>query len=176
MERWTEDMTARDRIEAVALTLGQPQSVNWIKQQAEVGSWETTKSHLDHLVEMGALTTVDTNGDSRYVPDPMRAYLDNIRDLVAKNTKDELRDELEAIATEIDDWKREYSVDSLEELDASLGDGELSPEEVRDRRRVISYWEENQQYQRLFTHALQLYDDLTVHAQTIPETAANRAD
>jgi hypothetical protein len=29
-----------------------------------VGSWETTESHLDHLVEMGRLKTVEVNGYS----------------------------------------------------------------------------------------------------------------
>lgn len=48
----------------------------------------------------------------RYVPDPMREYLDHIRDLVVENTWEELRDELEAIAEEIETWKAEYDVDA----------------------------------------------------------------
>ena len=90
----------------------------------------------------------------------MRAYLDHIQELVVENTKDELRDELEAIASEIATWKREYDVDSLQELEASLGE-ELTPEEVRDRRKVITYWEENEHHRQLLTNTLGLYDDLT---------------
>lgn len=160
MDDWTEAMTARDRIEAVALTLREPRSVNWIKEQAEVGSWETTKSQLEYLTDAGQLTTVEIDGDTRYRIDPMRAYLDHIQELVVENTKDELRDELEAIASEIAKWKREYDVNSLQELEESLGE-ELPPKEVRDRRKVITYWEENQHHRQLLTNALGLYDDLS---------------
>lgn len=167
MEPWTDDMTARERIEAIALTIQQPRSVNWIKQQAEAGSWETTKSQLEHLVASGRLTTVEIDGEVRYLPDPMHDYLEHIQELVASNTKDELRDELEAITHEIEQWKQEYAVDSLEDLDATLGEEDLSPAEMSDRRRIISYWEENRQYRQLITHALRLYDDLTAQAQTV---------
>lgn len=160
MDDWTEAMTARDRIEAVALTLREPRSVNWIKEQAEVGSWETTKSQLESLTDAGQLATVEIDGDTRYEIDPMRAYLDHIQELVVENTKDELRDELEAITSEITTWKRKYDVDSLQELEVSLGE-ELPPEEVRDRRKVITYWEENKRDRQLLTNALGLYDDLS---------------
>jgi len=160
MDDWTETMTARNRIEAVALTLREPRSVNWIKEQAEVGSWETTKSQLEYLTDAGQLTTVEIDGDTRYKIDPMRAYLDHIQELVVENTKDELRDELEAIASEIATWKREYDVNSLQELEESLVE-ELTPEEIRDRRTVITYWEENEHHRQLLTNALGLYDDLS---------------
>ena len=175
MDDWTETMTARDRIEDVALTLREPRSVNWIKEQAEVGSWETAKSHLESLVDAGQLTVVTVDGDTRYKIDPMRVYLDHIQELVVENTKDELRDELEAIAAEIADWKREYDVDSLEELEASLGE-ELPPEEVRDRRKVITYWEENEHYRQLITNALRLYDDLSAQDHASGPNRPQHAD
>lgn len=160
MKPWTETATARGRVESIALTLRQPRSVNWIKEQADVGSWETTKSHLDHLVEMGRLKTVEVDGDTRYAPDRMREYLDHVRDLVVENTKEELRDELEAIAEEIEGWKETYDVDSREQLDASLGEEDLASDDLRERRKILAYWEENDEYRRAITHALRLYDDL----------------
>lgn len=161
MESWTETTTARERIETIATTLTEPRSVNWIKEQAEVGSWETTKSHLEHLVETGQLRTIDLDGEPRYEPDPMRAYLDEIQRLVVEHTKVELRDELAAIADEIGGWKTDYDVDSRSELEATLGDPELTPDQRRERRKVVRYWEENLQYRQLLSHALHLYDDLT---------------
>lgn len=175
MDDWTETMTARDRIESIALTLREPRSVNWIKEQAEVGSWETTKSQLEYLVGAGQLMTVEIDGDTRYKLDPMRAYLDHIQELVVENTKDELRDELEAIASEIAEWKREYDVDSLQELEASLGE-ELSPEEIRDRRKVITYWEENEHHRQLLTNALGLYDDLSAQEHGSHSSHPQHAD
>jgi hypothetical protein len=172
MKPWTETMTARERIEEVALTLREPRSVNWVREQADVGSWETAKSQLEHLVEMGRLTTVDVDGDTRYVTDPMREYLDHIRDLVVEHTKEELRDELEAIAEEVEAWRAEYGVDSPAALDASLGEADLAPEELRERRQVAAYWEENDEYRQRITHALELYDDLTAQDSPVESAGA----
>lgn len=172
MDSWTETTTARERIESIALTLRQPRSVNWIREQASVGSWETTKSQLEHLVEMGRLKTVDVDGETRYVPDPMREYLEHIKELVTENTKEELRDELEAIAEEIDTWKDEYDVAAIEGLEASLGAENLAPAELRERRKIISYWEENQQYRQVITNALQLYDDLSAQESSVDSVGA----
>lgn len=167
MEHWTDDMSARSRVEAVATTLTQPRSINWISEQAGTG-WETAKKQIDLLVDRGVLQAVNDGGDTRYEPDPVRDYLDHVAALVTDHSRDELRDELQAIATEIEAWQRTYDVDSIEELEASLGAEDLSAEEIGDRRRVLRYWEENAEYRRLVTNALTLYDDLTNRTEQDP--------
>lgn len=159
MDHWTNEMSARERVSAIATTVSQPRSINWISEEAETG-WETAESHLDFLVESGVLQTVDSDGATRYAPDPMRDYLDHVAELVADHSRDELRDELAAIASEIDAWKETYDIESLAELEASLGSDGLSADEIRERRRVLRYWEENDDYRNLLTNALTLYDDL----------------
>mgnify|MGYP007014199953 FL=1 len=45
-------MSARDRIRAVAETLREPRSVNWISEQADA-AWSTTNEELQALVGFG---------------------------------------------------------------------------------------------------------------------------
>lgn len=126
------------------------------------------------MVESGDLLETD---DGRYYPDPARAYFDHLRDLIVENDKDALRGELEAIADETEAWQAEYGVVSLDELEASLGDDDLSADEIRERRDVARRWEESQQYRDLFTTALSLYDDVMAlfTTRTAPADAVEKA-
>ena len=156
VDSWTETMTARERVTTIAETLSEPRNPNWVAEQADV-KWDTAKKYLEEMADQGTLLKTE---DERYYPDPARAYFDHIRELIVENDKDELRGELEIIATEIEDWQTEYDVESLDELEDSLGDESLSASEVRERRRVARQWEENKQYRDLFTTALSLYDEV----------------
>jgi len=155
VESWTETTSAKDRVETIATTLTEPRTANWVAEQAEV-KWDTAEKYLTTLVERGELLQTD---DGAYYPDPTHAYFRQLRTLLVENEKAELRDELEAIASEIDGWREEYDVDSPAELEATLGE-DLAAEEVRTRREVLRHWEENQQYRSLFTQALSMYDDV----------------
>lgn len=156
VDDWTETTTAHERVTTIAESMAEPRTPNWVAEQAEV-KWDTAKKYLDKMVGRCTLLVTD---DGRYYPDPARAYFDRVRELILENDKDELRGELEAIASEIEGWESEFGVDSLEELEASLGEESLPADEVQDRRRVARQWEENQQYRTLFTTALRLYDDV----------------
>lgn len=50
VQSWTESMSARERIRAVAETLREPRSVNWISEQADA-AWITTNEELQALVD-----------------------------------------------------------------------------------------------------------------------------
>jgi hypothetical protein len=49
-------MSARDRIRAVAETLREPRSVNWISEQADA-AWSTTNEELQNLVDPASTTS-----------------------------------------------------------------------------------------------------------------------
>ncbi len=83
-----------------------------------------------------------------------------IRTLNEENTREELRNELAAITEEIKEWQAAYDVETWEELEQSLVDGDLASAELRDRRDVITRWEENLEDRRLIKHALALYSDV----------------
>lgn len=156
---WTESMTARERIRAVAETLAEPRSTNWISSQADA-AWDTTKDELEVMVARGRLQQVGADDATLYQPDHTQLLFDEIRTLIEEETRQALRDELVAISDEIEGWQAEYDVASWEELEQTLGDDDRSSEAVRERRDVIQYWQENEQDRRLIQHALSLYSDV----------------
>jgi predicted transcriptional regulator len=161
VQSWTESMSARDRIRAVAETLREPQSVNWISEQADA-AWSTTNEELQDLVDQGQVRCVEAGETTRYQPDYTRLLFEEIRTLIEENTREELRSELAAITEEIEAWQATYNVETWEELEQSLADGELTNDELHERRDVITRWEENLEDRRLIKHALALYSDVEV--------------
>ena len=159
VQSWTESMSARERIRAVAETLRKPRSVNWISEQADA-AWSTTNKELQDLVDQGQLRRVEAGETTRYQPDYTRLLFEEIRTLIEENTREELRSELAAITEEIEAWQATYDVETWEELEQSLADGDLTSAELRERRDVITRWEENLEDRRLIKHALALYSDV----------------
>ncbi|MCL9814965.1 DUF7342 family protein [Natranaeroarchaeum aerophilus] len=159
VQSWTESMSARDRIRAVAETLREPRSVNWISEQADA-AWSTTNEELQDLVDQGQLRRVETGETTRYQPDYTRLLFEEIRTLIEENTREELRNELVAITEEIEEWQATYDVETWEELEQSLADGDLVSDELHERRDASTRWEENLEDRRLIKHALALYSDV----------------
>ncbi len=152
-------MSARDRIRAVAETLREPRSVNWISEQADA-AWSTTNEELQDLVDQGQLRRVEAGETTRYQPDYTRLLFEEIRTLIEANTREELRSELAAITKEIEEWQATFDVETWEELEQSLADGDLTSSDLHERRDVITRWEENLEDRRLIKHALALYSDV----------------
>ena len=163
VDSWTDSMTARQRVETIATTLSEPRTANWIADQANV-KWDTAKKHLDDLTESGILLVTD---DNTYTPDPTRAYFDHLRELILTNEREELRAELEVIATRIDEWKTTYDVDSPAELESTLAD-DLPTDEIKERRQVLRRWENSHRSRQSIKRALQLYGDIQDLTDEIP--------
>lgn len=161
---WSATASARERVRAVAETLREPRSTNWISEQADA-SWSTTNSELTDLVEQGRLRRVDAGGATLYQPDYTRLLFEEIRTLIEENSREALRQELVAIAEEIERWRDSYDVKTWEELEQSLADDDLSSAEIRDRRDVIEFWRENERDRGLLRHALELYSDVEAARQ-----------
>jgi hypothetical protein len=159
IQSWTESMSARERIRSVAETLREPRSVNWISDQAGA-AWSTTNEELQELAEQGRLRRVEGGDATLYQPDYTRLLFDEIRTLIEENSREDLRSELAAITDEIEAWQETYGVETWEELEQSLADGDLSSADLCERRDVIAFWQENQEDRRLIKHALALYSDV----------------
>jgi len=86
-------MSARDRIRAVAETLREPRSVNWISEQADA-AWSTTNEELQTLADQGQLRRVASGETTRYQPDYTRQLFEEIRTLIEENTREELRERI----------------------------------------------------------------------------------
>jgi len=170
VQSWTESMSARDRIRAVAETLREPRSVNWISEQADA-AWSTTNEELQDLVDQGQLRRVEAGEATHYQPDYTRLLFEEIRTLIEENPREELRNELAAITEEIEEWQSTYDVETWEDLEQSLADGDLTSAELRERRDVIAFWRENEEDRRLIKHALELYSDVEAAREQMTDVA-----
>ena len=164
VESWTESMTARERVETIATTISEQRTANWIAEQAEV-KWDTAKKTTDDLAEEGELLVTS---DDEYVPDPTRAYFDQLRELILTNDNEEPRGELEAIADRIEEWKTTYDVDSLERLATTLAD-DLPADEISERRQALRRWENSLRSRDTIQTALHLYDDIQSLTDGVPD-------
>lgn len=170
---WNETMSARERIRSVVETLREPRSTNWISEQADA-AWSTTNEELQDLVDQDRLRHIKVGETTLYQPDYARLLFDEIRTLIEENAREELRSELTAITEEIEAWQETYAVETWEELEQSLADGNLSSAELRERRDVIGFWRENEQDRKLIKHALELYSDVETARERMTD-AVDRA-
>jgi hypothetical protein len=160
LESWTEGLTARERVRKIATTLTQPRSVEWVKDQAGISSWQTAKDELEMLVQFRQLHAIEgDDGNTKYAPNYQLRYFDELTELINAHTREELREEIARIQEQIDEWKAEFDVESREDLESTLTDDGLSSEVVRTRNTVLRRWERSEDNKRLLKHALELYDD-----------------
>lgn len=159
MSTWKDDLSSRERVREIVTTVTDPVSVNWVAEQADVG-WETAKKELQQLADRGELRAIEQDDNTRYVPDFTRLYTERIRELAVDFSRDDLREEVVAAKDEIQELRDEFDVEDRDELEQSLGDEQLSPDETRYRQQALRQWEELADDLRLLQHALTLYDDI----------------
>lgn len=160
LDSWAEGLSARERVREIATTLTRPRSVEWVREQAGVSSWQTTKEELEMLVEFGQVQAVEgDDGNRKYAPNYQHRYFSELAELINEHSREQLREEIAEIQATIDGWKADFDVDSRGDLESTLADEEISAEEVRRRNTVLRRWEQFEDDKRLLKHALQLYDD-----------------
>ena len=159
LDPWSEGLTARERVRRIATTLTQPRSVEWVREEAQISSWQTAKDELEMLVEFGQVRTVDVDGNTQYAPNYQIRYFSELAELINNHTREDLREEIADIKEEIDEWKAEFDIDSRTELKLTLIDDGLSSCEIRTRNRIFREWERGEDNKRLLDHALELYED-----------------
>ena len=158
-ETWTESMSGRERIRHVVELLDEPTPVQEIADQADV-SRATADDELQQLQSDDWVTETTVDGTKAYDLNPVRMLFDEVTDLIEAHSRDELESQLTELKEEQEDLATEYDVSSLKEFREQLADENLSSEELRDRRNVISTWEAINTELGLVKHALQLYDDV----------------
>ncbi len=153
---WTDDLSVARRVEAVALTVDEPRTVNWIASEAEVAH-ETATKYLKQLTDDGKMSA-DTRGQrTTYEPDPVGQYLGEMRELYDEHSPDELAASLKGMNRQIRTWKTNYDVETTNGLRGSLGRTENVAGE-RERRQVAREWDHLETRRRLVEDALRLYD------------------
>jgi hypothetical protein len=160
LQSWAEGLSARERVREIATTLTQQRSVNWVKEEAGISSWQTAKEELEMLVEFGQLRAVEgEHGNRRYAPNYQRRYFDELAALINEHTREQLREQIAEIQERIEEWQSEFGVESRSDLEATLTDEDLVAEQIRERNAVLRRWEQYEDNRRLLRHALELYDD-----------------
>ncbi|WEL28019.1 DUF7342 family protein [Haloferax volcanii] len=158
--KWPDGVDAAERVRHVALTRTEPRNAGWIAEEATV-SRDTAVKYLERMVDQGDLAAVETNEGRSYKPDSVTQFLREVRQLAEAHTVDELTQELNAIADEIDEWKDTYEVDSLAELRQSIGRDDLSGDERRERLEIVDEWEYNIEIRESIQLAISLQSSLT---------------
>jgi hypothetical protein len=159
LDSWTEGLSARERVRQIATTLTQPRSVEWVRKEANVSSWQTAKDELEMLVEFEQVQTIEVDGNTKYTPNYQRRYFSELAALINDHTREELREQIADIQDEIDEWKAEFDVDSRAALESTLASDDLTSEEIRTRNRILREWDRREDNKQLVEHALELYDD-----------------
>lgn len=139
VETWKEHTSAFDRVRSVAQTVTEPRSAAWIAEQAAV-SENTTRGHLDRLVEMNVLRAFDATAPTTYEPDPLHTRLQTLRDLLEQYDHDGLIALKRDLQAQIEEWQQEYDVSSPTELRTLAADAD-SAAETMDIRRTAEDWE-----------------------------------
>ena len=155
-QSWADELSAAERVEAVALTLGEPKTANWIAREAEVAH-ETAVKYLGQLAADGKLLAETQGQQTTYRPDPVDQYLTEMRELYEDHTPEELAASLEAMNEQIRTWKTSYDVETPNELRASLSQADHSADE-RERRTAAREWDHLTTRRRLVEDALRLCD------------------
>lgn len=153
---WTEGLSAAERVEAIALTVSEPRTANWIATEAEVAH-ETATKYLQQLTDDGKLIAETRGQQTAYEPDPVGQYLIELRELYEAYSPDELAASLEEMNEQIRTWKTEYDVETPNELRASLVEANDGTDE-RERRQTAREWNHLATRRRLVEDALRLYD------------------
>lgn len=155
-QSWEDALTATERVRAVALTVGEPRTANWIAEEAAVAH-ETATKYLSQLVEDGKLVAERSGDRTTYRLDPVGQYLTEVRELYENHTPDELAASLAEMNDQIRSWRADYDVETPNELRASIREADDSEGE-RERRRIAGEWEHLDHRRSLVEDALRLYD------------------
>lgn len=128
-------MTPREKIEAITRTMEEPQSIDWIANQADIRR-ETVSKYVKKLQDEGVV--LEVNGE--YKSNSEHIYQERVEKVVSCFESDEIADEIDSINDTIDEWKNNYDVNSVGDLEDIATDGNLPTEEGRELSKIAGRW------------------------------------
>lgn len=156
-EAWKANTSGRDRVRMVIETLEEPVTVSAIADEADV-AWATANSELERLLAENQVEAYD--GGSKYGPNPVRLFLDQVVELIEAHDRDELEEQLIDYQSRLESLREEHGAGDAAEFRERLT-GDRSAAEMREIRSVTSTWEALETERRLVEQALNFYDDVT---------------
>lgn len=155
---WKDHASAFDRVRSVVMTVDEPQSASWIADHAQVAS-STARDHLTRLAEMGIVTTRTTDSGARYAPDPAYVRFQEVRELTANHSPEELSGFVVDLKTEIDDLRETHGVETAAALRAAAAEPRGSTDDARELLRAAADWDHYQYRLSLLEDAISRYDE-----------------
>jgi len=170
---WSDTLSGRERVRRVVETLDGRATVQEIADRAAV-SWATADDELERLAGDDWVTETTVEGTRAYDLNPVRLLFDEITDLIADKSREELEEQLVELRAQQEELAEEYDAASLAEFRDGFADEELSAAELRERRRVLETWRAVETDLTLVRHALRLYDDV-VELSSRPQESSSLA-
>lgn len=158
-EVWNEQTSGRERVRAVVETLAEPVSVSEIADQADV-AWATADSELDRLLAENQVREHGSNGQTKYTPDPVQQFLDQILELIEENSRDELESQLVDYQSQLESLQADHDANTASDFRERLMTDDRSAAELREIRNITATWEALETERRLTKQALNLYEDV----------------
>ena len=161
LERHT---TGEDRVRMVARQLSEPRTANWIATEAD-WSHEPTRRVLERLVDDGVLRRDEEGAHTTYYPDYRQQAMREatlLRDRA--DSVEELTDQLVGMKSKVRGWEEEFEVESPNQLRATVGDGDLAPEEESRRQEVSREWTRLEHRIEIVQFAVREWEFLTPRA------------
>jgi predicted transcriptional regulator len=159
-EAWKENATGRERVRMVVELLEEPSTVTEIADEADV-AWDTADSELDRMMTENLVDEYEVDGRTKYGPNMVRQFLDQVLDLIKENDREELETQLVEYQERLESLQEEYDAGSASEFRELLTEEDTTAEEMREIRNIASTWEALETEIRLTKQALNFYDDVS---------------
>ncbi|WP_050033570.1 DUF7342 family protein [Halorubrum halophilum] len=150
IEEWKADTTTFDRVRHVSDVTTEPQAVSTIAERAHV-SEPTARKYLSMLAETGRVKVINTDSGTRYMRAPQMLAMKRIAAIHREHTKNEIRDTIRDLKTELNSFREQYDVADVDELTLELEPGD-------DGWQDITRWQQIEQNLEVAQAALSLYD------------------
>lgn len=159
-EAWEENTTGRERVRMVVELLEEPATVTEISDEADV-AWDTADSELDRMMAENLVDEYDVDGQTKYGPNLVHQYLNQILDLIEEKDREELEIQLVEYQERLESLQEEFAAGSASEFRERLTEEDCTAEEMREIRNIVSTWEALETEIRLTKQALNFYDDVS---------------
>lgn len=163
-QEWVDNTTAFDRVWGIASALSTPRKVSEIASEAAVAE-NTARKHLERLVEMHLLLKSTQNGVSVYSPDPLYTRMRSLRDLFDEHDLAGLIRLKENLQYQIEDWQREFEVETLDELRAEAAESD-SASQTREIGEAVGEWDLVRYRLGILNEAIQHYEEFSRDSPT----------
>jgi nitrate reductase alpha subunit len=159
-DAWGENTTGRERVQLVVELLEEHATVTAIAEEADV-AWDTAHSELERMMAENLVDEYYIDGQTKYGPDPVRQFVDQILDLIRENERAELETQLLEHQERLEALQDEHGAETASDFRERLTAEDRTAAEMREIRNIASTWEALETEIRLTKQALNFYSDVS---------------